>query len=108
MQSEPPHQIITLEYSEQDYLKNNAVNCVCLTCLVEIFPFHHMNFEDGFKNECQTDWQLCVKDHNLFTIHMILIGPIFMLILILTQISISIVERICKVVDYIDMSLKRN
>ena len=43
---------ITLDYSEQDYLKNNLCNWLCQACLVEIFPFNHMESEDDFINEC--------------------------------------------------------
>ena len=43
---------ITLDYSEQDYLKNNLDNWLCQACLVEICPFNHMENEDDFINEC--------------------------------------------------------
>ena len=56
---------ITLEYSEQDYLKNNRGNRLCQACLVEIFPFNHIESEDDFINECHCRLETACKTSQL-------------------------------------------
>ena len=47
---------LTLDYSQLDYLKNNLFNWLYQACLIEIFPFNHMENNDEFINECH--WRL--------------------------------------------------
>ena len=54
------------------------------------------------------DWKLGVKHHSSSTIHMILIDLTFMPALILTQISIFKMNKICSLVTYVNMSLMTN
>ena len=43
---------LIVDYSKLDYLKNNLFNCLCQACLIEMFPFNHMENSDEFINEC--------------------------------------------------------